>query len=330
MERASKLPVRSKPGSRTRRLMGKCPERGRFQSDGARHIGVVTRPMRFSDRSLRFIFHNLLSLLYVCLLLLFVSRIAQAVPIPHGTIDLLAENNSIVPGHEFTLGLHFKLEPGWHIYWVNPGDSGEPPRITWQLPQGIVAGDMQWPTPHKMGTSTIVDYGYEGEVLLLIPVHAAQNLSPQGPEKLDAAVRFLICREMCIPGKAQLSLTLPVEAHNAVPNSSVEPMFAAARARLPRPSPPAWKYFVQEGKDTFQLSVNAGKTILSAFFFPREESQIDNAAPQSAIADANGVKLTLHKSDQLMKPISRLKGVLVLKTGEAYVVDAPVKSMVAK
>lgn len=283
--------------------------------------------MRLAYHSLRFTFLNPLAAFGVCCLLACACMPVRAAPIPHGTIDLLAEKSSIVPGHDFTLGLHFKLEPGWHIYWVNPGDSGEPPRITWQLPQGFAAGEMEWPAPHKMGSSTIVDYGYDGDVLLLIPVHAAANISMHQPAKLDASVRFLICRDMCIPGKAQLSLTLPVKAGAAAPDNAVQPIFAATRARLPRPSPPNWKFAVQDGKDSFRLEINAGQRIASAYFFPREESQIDNSAPQQPVPDSTGLKLTLHKSDELTKPISRLKGVLVLQTGEAYVVDAPVKAM---
>jgi thiol:disulfide interchange protein DsbD len=283
--------------------------------------------MRLSYRRLRLSFLTICVVFGVCCLLACAGSSVRGAPIPHGTIDLLAENSSIAPGHDFTLGLHFKLEPGWHIYWVNPGDSGEPPRITWQLPQGFAAGEMEWPVPHKMGTPTIVDYGYDGEVLLLVPMRAAANVSTQQHAKLDASVRFLICREMCIPGKAQLSLTLPVHVGTAAADSAVEPMFAAARAHMPRPPPATWKYTVQEGKDFFRLSVNAGKSIPSAFFFPREESQIDNVAPQQPVSDSTGVKLTLHKSDQLTKPISRLKGVLVLQSGEAYEVNAPVKPM---
>jgi DsbC/DsbD-like thiol-disulfide interchange protein len=286
--------------------------------------------MRLSYRSLRLSCPTLPGVFGFCCLLACTLVSVQASQIPHGTIDLLAENSSIAPGHDFTLGLRFKLEPGWHIYWINPGDSGEPPQITWQLPQGIAAGEVEWPAPHKMGTSTIVDYGYDGEVLLLVPVHAAANVSAQQSAKLDAAVRFLICREMCIPGKAQLSVTLPVKAGAATPDGAMEATFAAARARLPRPSPADWKYAVLEGKESFELSVNAGRRVPSGYFFPREESQIDNAAPQQAVPDATGLKLTLRKSDELTKPISRLKGVLVLQTGEAYDVDAPVKAMAVK
>jgi len=53
---------------------------------------------------------------------------AESAAIPHGTLELVAENQWIAAGHDFNLGLHFELESGWHIYWINPGDSGEPPR----------------------------------------------------------------------------------------------------------------------------------------------------------------------------------------------------------
>ncbi len=223
------------------------------------------------------------------------------------------------------LGLHFKLERGWHIYWSNPGDSGEPPRITWQLPRGISAGDMEWPAPHKMGASTIINYVYDGDVVLLIPLHAAETTVPANQARLNASVRFLICSDqMCVPGKAQLALELPVRAQPPAPDSSVQAMFAAARARLPRPAPASWKVTAHEQKDSFVVDVIAGHEIAQAYFYPLDESQIDNAAPQGFAGNAKGARLTLRKSDQLVTHISRLRGVLVLQSGESYVIDAPV------
>src|ERR1700757_2228491 len=70
---------------------------------------------------------------------------ATGVPIPHGTLELIAEKNWITAGHPFNVALRFELEKGWHVYWVNPGDSGEPPRVTWDLPAGIKAGAIEWP-----------------------------------------------------------------------------------------------------------------------------------------------------------------------------------------
>src|SRR3984885_1840430 len=136
---------------------------------------------------------------------------ADGTPIPHGTLELVAENQWIAAGHTIHLGLRFQQEKGWHVYWVNPGDSGEPPRVTWDLPDGIKAGAIEWPAPRRLGASTIVDYGYEDGVTLIVPMRADANLSSQNPVQITASVKVLVCREMCIPGKAQVSLTLPVK-----------------------------------------------------------------------------------------------------------------------
>ena len=140
------------------------------------------------------------------------SAPAEGTPIPHGTVELIAENPWITVGHRLDLGLRFELEKGWHIYWVNPGDSGEPPRVGWQLPMGLTAGPMEWPAPRRLGASSIVDFGYEDRVMLIVPIRADANLAAEQPARLGAELRVLVCsHEMCIPGKAQLSLTLPIQ-----------------------------------------------------------------------------------------------------------------------
>src|SRR5271169_671904 len=159
------------------------------------------------------------------LLLCVAGARAEGTPIPHGTLELAAENQSIAAGHTIHLGLRFQLEKGWHIYWVNPGDSGEPPRVKWQLPAGLTAGEIEWPTPRRLGTATIVDFGYEDDVMLLVPMHAAAGLAADGPVQLGADVRVLVCREMCIPGKAQISLTLPVKSQPPVPDARDADLF---------------------------------------------------------------------------------------------------------
>lgn len=259
----------------------------------------------------------------VSLVLCSIAAQAAGTPIPHGTLELVAENQSIAPGHDVYLGLHFQLEKGWHIYWVNPGDSGEPPRVKWQLPAGLSAGAMEWPTPRRLGTPTIVDFGYEDEVTLIVPMHADAKLASQGPEQLGAEVKVLVCREICIPGKAQLSLTLPVKSQAPVPDARTSGLFAVARKSLPQPAPRNWKFSVGDAKDSLVLSANVGHQISQAVFFPLAESQIDNAAPQKLLPEAAGFRLTLRKSAQLLKPIERLKGVLVLSADRAYFIDAP-------
>ena len=102
-------------------------------------------------------------------------------------------------------GLYFKLEPGWHVYWKNAGDSGEPPSIHWTLPAGITAGPMQFPAPKRLPLGPLMDFGYENEVLFPIQLQVADTVK-DGAAALDAKVDWLVCREVCIPGKAELEV----------------------------------------------------------------------------------------------------------------------------
>lgn len=260
----------------------------------------------------------------VALLLCAAAAQGAETPIPHGTLELIAENQWIEIGHPFYLGLHFQLERGWHIYWVNPGDSGEPPRVTWQLPPGLNPGAIEWPAPRRLGTSSIVDFGYEDAVMLIVPVHAETSLAAQPLAQLGAEIKVLVCREICIPGRTQLSLTLPIKLRPPAPDVQTRDLFAAARKDLPRPAPQNWKFGVDDAKDSFVLAANPGPQITQAIFFPIADSQIDNSAPQRLQRLATGFRLTLRKSDRLLKPIERLKGVLVFSGNHAYLIDAPV------
>ena len=266
-------------------------------------------------------------LVFAAALLLYAAGArAEGTPIPHGTLELVAENQSIAAGHTIHLGLRFQLEKGWHIYWVNPGDSGEPPRAKWQLPAGVSVGEMEWPTPRRLGTSSIVDFGYEDDVMLIVPLHAGTALATQGLAQIGAVVKVLVCREMCIPGTAQLSLTLPVKSQPPVPDARTADWFAAARKALPRPAPASWQISVADAGDSFVLSAKIGEHVTQADFFPREESQVKDAARQQFVAVPGGFQLTLRKSDQLLKPIGRLKGVLVLAGDRGYAIDVLVST----
>ncbi len=92
------------------------------------------------------------------------------------------------PGQPLWLGLQITHQPDWHTYWKNPGDSGLPTELTWQLPAGLDAGDIAWPVPHKIAIGTLANYGYEGTVLLPVPVTVAQTLPrPIGQGRYRAA-----------------------------------------------------------------------------------------------------------------------------------------------
>jgi len=255
---------------------------------------------------------------------------AAGTPIPHGTLELIAEKQWIAAGHPFNVALRFELEKGWHVYWVNPGDSGEPSRVTWDLPHGIKAGAIEWPAPRRLGMSTIVDYGYEDGVTLIVPMRADANLSSQHPVQIAANVKVLVCREMCIPGKAQVSLTLPVKLQPPPASAQSTQFFTEARKAWPRPAPASWKFSIAQTNDSFVLTANLGHKITGAIFFPLAESQVSNAAPQTLVTTGTGFTLTLRKSDRLLKPIARLKGILVLSGEQAYSIDVPIGKLVAR
>jgi len=255
-------------------------------------------------------------------MLLFAARLpAQVPPEMPAKVELIAEQNSAPPGKPLWVGLLFHLDPGWHIYWQNPGDSGEPPKIQWRLPAGLVAGGIHWPTPIRLGLGTVADYGYEGQVLLMTPLESSGKAGALS-NPIEADVRYIVCREMCIPAKAHLTLANPPGDDFR----SWRTLFQQTRQQLPKLLPPGWKISVESNNTQFIISVRGATGIKAANFFPLEPNQIENSTVQNFASNRSGFRLTVKKSDQLLKPISTLRGLLVLSSGSAYEVAAPVVS----
>lgn len=246
----------------------------------------------------------------------------------HVGLELVSEQDALVPGKDLWVGIRFSLKDGFHTYWVNPGDSGEAPRIEWHLPSELKAGAIQWPQPERLLNPPFADYGYEHEVLLMAVLSPSPGLTKGKDLKLGVGIRYLICREVCIPGRKQLDLTLPVK-DRASPASTSQ-LFEVARHRLPRPAPAHWKLTAAEGSDEFVLSLSTRDTGLSPQFFPLNPEQIENAAQQRVTTKPGHIRLHLIKSKHLLKPASRLQGVLVVAPGRAYQVNVPVSQPFGK
>src|SRR5262249_10949749 len=105
---------------------------------------------------------------------------------PHIQVELVAESESARPGSALWVGLRMVLEKGWHVYWRNPGDSGLPPSLKWDLPAGVSAGPIEWPTPERIAFGPLVNYGYEGEVLLPAKLDIAEGVPLDKPLRLAA------------------------------------------------------------------------------------------------------------------------------------------------
>src|SRR5271169_2228380 len=161
---------------------------------------------------------------------------AQSQGVRHVAVNLVAETRSMVPGQPFHVALRQQIEPGWHTYWSNPGDSGLPTAIDWLLPPDFKAGPILWPTPERFTVGTVVDYGYQHDILLPVTIEPPANLRPGSNVTISAHASWLVCSDTCIPEDAPVSLSVPV-ASIAEPDPAWAAAFSQARAQTPAPNP---------------------------------------------------------------------------------------------
>ncbi|REL27617.1 hypothetical protein DXX93_14340 [Thalassotalea euphylliae] len=153
---------------------------------------------------------------------------------PHIEVALLSEHNEITQksgdGTQW-LGILLSPDDNWHTYWRNAGDSGEAPQVRWQSSADIEFGDIQWPLPEQIPVAHLMNYGYSGDTLLMVPFVVKGELSRQQSITITADLSWLVCQEDCIPGWASLTIELPT-SDNALP-SAYAVLFEQTRARLP-------------------------------------------------------------------------------------------------
>lgn len=186
--------------------------------------------------------------------------------------QLLADTTAIVPGQPFQVGLLLEMADGWHTYWEYSGDSGLPTTIDWELPEGFTAGPIQWPVPEaKLEPGDIQTYAYSGRVLLLTTITPEASIS--GNITLKAKADWLVCKETCIPGGAEVELTLPVAAKSSPANAA---LFEEFRAQLPSeklpPYPLSWK---RAGNQlTLEVGEIPSNAPLALFPLPAENQEV--------------------------------------------------------
>ena len=151
----------------------------------------------------------------------------------HLQAELVSEFQQVRAGQRVQLALHFIPDVHWHTYWQNPGDSGLPTRLSWQLPEGVSVGDIQWPTPQAISVPPLVNYGFEGSTILLSELRIPADYTA---ETIDIQLQadWLVCEEICIPAEAQFSLSLPV-ASEAIAAADYQALFTQAQQQLPQP-----------------------------------------------------------------------------------------------
>ena len=153
-------------------------------------------------------------------------------------VDLVARADALRPGASAQLGLRLRHAPHWHSYWINPGDSGLPTRVTWSLPPGYAAGELEWPLPRRFVVGSLQNFGYEGDIVLPVTLDVPADAPPGTRVRIKAEVKWLACREACIPGKEAVELELPI-----APQPAIDARWSALfeRAERERPRPVAWQ-----------------------------------------------------------------------------------------
>ncbi len=249
---------------------------------------------------------------------------STAVVSPRAQVALVSEAAAIAPGQPFRVALRQRLAPGWHTYWRNPGDAGQATEVVVELPDGGTIGPIAWPTPTRIAYGPLVNFGYEGDVLLPLTVTPPATLAPGGVFTLRAEATWLVCAEVCIPEEGRFTLALPVAA--AASDSPAAPAFVAAEAASPRPSPWTVRAGFDAGRGTVTLAGPglAPGAVGAAFFFPDEPGLIDNTAPQALHLTDGAMTLGLRRGAGEVP--GRVSGVVAMTDAggvrSAYLVEA--------
>lgn len=214
---------------------------------------------------------------------------------------LVSEVSSIAPGQSFWVALELDIREGWHTYWRNPGDSGQPTSLKWQLPTGFTAADILWTTPHRFELPPLVNYGYAVHAVHLVQITAPKNLKPGTPVALSASASWLVCADVCIPEDANLQLQLPTGTAAGSVDPADAGLFTAARGELPSAAPAVTSARIQDGRLIIALGKEWGATlpqIKSLAFFPYDEGGIEYAAPQTLVRTKDAVELSMKLGDR--------------------------------
>lgn len=178
---------------------------------------------------------------------------ANPVSRDHIEVELVSERMAIAPGSQSRLGLRLLPETGWHTYWENPGDSGLPIEMAWTLPPNSEISDIIWPHPQRIEIGHLVNYGFEGEHLLPVEVSWPEDLEVGGEIQVTLETSWLVCEVECIPGEANLSLTLPVEASMGESVQSTAALFDWADQRRPIEMDAQASYKIESNQLSIQI-----------------------------------------------------------------------------
>lgn len=227
------------------------------------------------------LFTFLLPALLLLLPELLAIRPASAAPVRVDAVEaeLVADRDAVVPGEAMRLGLRLRHDPHWHTYWRNPGDSGLPTQFEPSLPEGFRTGPIEWPAPARILIPPLANYGYEGEIVLPRRLEVPARVEGDAV-RFQGTASWLVCRDVCIPGEAELELSLPVSRDGSAGPGPHADLFERAAARSPGPAVAADYQIGEDGLLSILVPDAAGGPDAVVEFFPHVEGAVVAAAPQ--------------------------------------------------
>lgn len=249
-----------------------------------------------------------------------------AVRAEYVNVDLISESGVLVPGKTAWLGLHLRHDPHWHSYWINPGDSGLPTRLKWDLPVGYTVDPVSWPAPSRFEVGGLYNFGYADEIVLPVSVHVPENAIPGQTARLAAEASWLVCREECITGKASFELELPIAATEAPTESSSASLFSAARKAMPVAAGWTGEAVLDGDRVRIQLSGMDLPEVEGLDVFAVDRRVLGNA-PVDIRREGEGLVIRASKNDYFDQAPARLELVLTSRMTNgrsgAWQVDVP-------
>jgi len=237
---------------------------------------------------------------------------------------LAAQTQGAAPGSTIYVALIQTIDKGWHTYWRNPGDAGEPTKITWTLPAGWRAGDIVWPAPRRLPVGPLMNYGYEDQAILATPIEVPASAKVGETAHIAAKAQMLVCADICVPQDADLTLDVPITAGGGAADPTWGAAITSALAAAPKPSGLAATY--QLSGTTLKLAVAgpalAGLSGADAYFYPETPGLIDQAKPQAIDLGAQGLTFATTAGEDLKAPPATIVGVVETADGHAFEVSA--------
>ncbi len=230
-------------------------------------------------------------------------------------VTLISDQTAIRAGSAFWVGLRIELAPGWHTYWRNPGDAGNPAKIDWDLPQSLVAGTIRWPRPERIPSGPLMSFGYHDSVVLLTRMSAFELPPSADTVEIRARASWLVCAEICVPEGGDLALVIPTSAVAVAGKAEAAGEIENFRMRLPGPTLTEGAFRITGGR--IELSIPTRSTssarLEDVWFFPGEYGLVEHAAPQTWTTDTGNLDIALTPGEFPISPNDVLEGLLAVR-----------------